>query len=95
MRLNAGAVSVGAKVYDGDRFSTKTGGMLLWRGDAATRELAGESEMVVRSGTDGAQGTEAELSKGTLAFRAARAAALEIVAREAHVRPAAEAPTIG
>jgi plasmid stabilization system protein ParE len=95
VRLNAGAVSAGATVYDGDRFSTAIGGMLLLRGDAATLELPEESEMIVRSGTDGAQGTETELSKGTLAFRAPRAAVLEIVARETHIRPAAEAPTIG
>jgi hypothetical protein len=93
--LNSAAVSEGATVYDGDHFSTETGGMLLLRGDATTLELAEESAVIVRSRASGAQSMEAELSKGTLVFRAARAAALEIAALEALIRPAEDARTIG
>ncbi len=92
--LNSGAVSAGATVYDRDRFSTETGGMLLLHSDAAMLELAEESEVMVRSRANGAQGTEAELGKGTLVFSAARAAALEIVVQEADVRPITDARTI-
>lgn len=92
--LNTGAVSAGATVYDGDHFSTEAGGMLLLRGDATILELAEESDMIARSRTDGAQGTEAQLNKGTLVFSAARAAALEIAAREARVRPMTDARTM-
>jgi hypothetical protein len=92
--LNAGAVSAGATVYDGDYFSTETGGMLLLRGNAVMLELAEESAVIVRSRANGAQGTEAELSKGTLVFTTTRAAALEIAAREARIRPIADARTI-
>src|SRR5260370_25723518 len=93
--LNSGALSEGATVYDGDHFSTEAGGMLRLRGNAATLELAGESTVIVRSGASSAQSTEAELSKGTLVFRTTRAAALEIAAQEALIRPAGDARTIG
>ena len=94
VHLYSGAVSAGATVYDGDRFSTETGGMLLLHSDGAMVELTGESAVTVRSQTSGAQGTEAELGKGTLVFSAARAAALEIVAREARIRPIADVRTV-
>jgi hypothetical protein len=94
VHLNSGAVSEGATVYDGDQFSTEAGGMLRLRGDSTMVDLAEESVMLVRSRANGAQGTAAELRKGTLVFRAARAAALEIAALEARVRPVADAPTI-
>jgi hypothetical protein len=94
VRLNSGAVSEGATVYDGDQFSTEAGGMLRLRGDSTMLDLAEESVMMVRSRGDRAQGTEAELSKGTVVFRAARAAALEITALEAQVRPVMDARTI-
>lgn len=93
--LNTSAVSAGTTVYDGDRFSTETGGMLLLRGDATMLELGEGSEVIVRSRANGAQGTEVELDRGTLAFSAARADALEIVAWQARIRPATEARTMG
>ena len=93
--LNNGAVSPGATVYDGDRFSTERGGMLLLRGDAAMLELGEEGEVVVRRSPNGAQGTAAELDKGTLVFTAARAVAVEVVSLEARVRPGAGSRTVG
>jgi hypothetical protein len=94
VHLNSGTVSEGATVYDGDQFSTEAGGMLRLRGDATMVDLAEESVMMVRSRANGVQGTEAELSKGTVVFRAARAAALEIAALEAQVHPVRDARTI-
>jgi len=93
--LNSAAVSEGATVYDGDRFSTEPGGMLLLRGDATTLDLAEESAVIVRSGANGAQNMVAELGRGTLVFRATRAAALEIAVLEALIRPLENAGTIG
>lgn len=93
--LNSAAVSEGATIYDGDHFSTEPGGMLLLRGDATALDLAEESDVIVRSGANGAQNMVAELGRGTLVFRAARAAALEIAALEALIRPAENARTIG
>src|SRR5919109_3274094 len=95
VHLNNGAVSPGATVYDGDRFSTERGGMLLLRGDAAMLELGEEGEVVVRRSPNGAQGTAAELDKGTLVFTAARAGAVEVVSLEARVRPGAGSRTVG
>jgi hypothetical protein len=93
--LNSAAVSEGATVYDGDYFSTEPRGMLLLRGGATTLDLAEESAVIVRSGANGAQNMVAELSKGTLVFRATRAAALEVAVLEALIRPAEDARTIG
>ena len=55
--LNNGAVSPGATVYDGDRFSTERGGMLLLRADAAMLELGDEGEVVVRRSVNDGLGT--------------------------------------
>ena len=95
VHLNNGVVSPGATVYDRDRFSSESGGMLLLHGNGAMLELEEESEVVGHSSANGAQGTAAELSKGTLVFSAARAAAVEVVALEAHFRPSADSKTMG
>jgi hypothetical protein len=92
--VNTSAVSEGTTVYDGDNFSTEAGGMLRLRGGAAALDLAEESELLVRSTGNGAQEITAELIEGTLIFSTAHQAALEIVARAAHMRPAAETRTI-
>ena len=93
--LNTGAASVGATVYDGDRFSTETGGSLLLRGTGATLQLRGESEVNLRSLPNGAQRIEADLNWGTLAFKSWLPAALEIVADDARIHPAGDGQTIG
>ncbi len=93
--LNNAAVSEGATVYDGDRCSTEAGGMMLLHGEAASLDLAEESAVLVRSRVNGEQSMQAELSRGTLVFRASRAAALEIAVLEALIRPAKDVPTIG
>jgi len=93
--LNSGAVSEGATVYDGDHFSTEAGGMLRVRCDATTLDLAEESDVIVRSRANGAQSMAAELSRGTLVFRAGQAAALEITALQALIRSAGDAGTTG
>jgi len=92
--LNASEVSVGATVYDGDQFTTETGGMLLLRGDALTLQLAEDSSVVVRGRTSEPLGTEAELTRGTLIFSAERANALEIAALSARISPVADARTV-
>jgi hypothetical protein len=95
VHLNNGVVSPGATVYDGDRFSTESGGMLLLRGDAAILELGEEGEVVVRRSANVGQGTAAELDKGTLIFSAARAVAVAVVALGARVIPGAGSRTVG
>lgn len=46
VHLNTTTVTVGATVYDGDRFSTESGGMLRLRSGTAGLELAEESVAV-------------------------------------------------
>jgi hypothetical protein len=92
--LNNTAVSEGTTVYDGDRCSTEGGGMMLLHGEAVSLDLAEESAVLVRSRVNGEQSMQAEMSRGTLVFRASRAAALEIAVLEALIRPANDVPTI-
>jgi hypothetical protein len=94
VHLNTTAVTVGATVYDGDRFSAETGGMLRLRSGTAGLELAEESVISVQNPANGAQGMEVELEKGTLAFRSERVVSLVVIAREASVRPASDTRTV-
>lgn len=94
VHLNTTAVTVGTTVYDGDRFSTGTGGMLRMRSGTAGLELAEESVVTVRNPVDATQGMEVELSKGTLAFSTGQAASLNVIAREASICPAADTRTV-
>lgn len=93
--LNSAAVSEGTTVYDGDHCSTEPGGMMLLRSEATSFDLAEDSAVIVRSQANGLQSMELEMSQGTLVFRAARAAALEIAVQEALIRPANDVRTIG
>ena len=94
VHLNTTAVTVGATVYDGDRFSTETGGMLRMRSGTTGLELAEASVISVQNPPNGVQGMEVELDKGTLVFSAARAASLNVIAREASIRPVADTRTV-
>src|SRR5260370_15157479 len=67
--LNSAAALEGATVYDGDRLSTETGGMVLLRGNATTLRLAEESAVIGRSGANRAQRMEMEIWRGTPVLR--------------------------
>jgi hypothetical protein len=90
-RLSAAAVSAGATVYDGDRLATDAQGALRLRSGAALLYLPGQSGVTLHSA---AAGTQASLTAGTLVFSAAKAAAMEIHADEARIRPAKDEPTV-
>ncbi len=92
--LDRSEVSAGTTVYDGDHFSTEPSGMLQLRGNAITLELAEASSALVRNKTSGAQGTQAELTTGTLIFTATRADALQVEALDARISPLADTTTI-
>lgn len=92
-RLNTTALTNGATVYDGDRFSTEAGGLLRVQIGPAILELAEASEVSVRYRANGAPGLETELGKGTLIFSTARAASLHVIALEASIRPVADTQT--
>jgi hypothetical protein len=94
-RLNNGAVSEGATVYEGDHISTEERGALRLLCKAALLELHEKSAALVRHVGGGAQGLEAqaELLQGTLVFSTAWPGKLEIEARAAHFRPAGNGRT--
>jgi hypothetical protein len=88
-------VSTGTTVYDGDRLSTEPDGLLRLRSGAAMFYLPGDSQITLRTEPNEQKGTVADLTAGTLVFSTARAAATDIRASNASIRPAADAPTIG
>jgi hypothetical protein len=88
---NAANVSTGASVYDGDRLSTESEGLLQFRAPSALVYLPGLSGVTLHGL---ANGTQAELRNGSLVFSTSRAAAMEVLADEAFIRPAADGPTI-
>jgi len=89
--FNASKVSVGATIYDGDRLSTESEGLLQFRGPGALLYLPGLSGVTLHGL---ANGTQAQLRTGSLVFSASKAAAMEILADEAFIRPAGDGPTV-
>src|SRR5437867_10738732 len=77
VHLNTIAVTAGATVYDGDQFSTETGGMLQLQSGTAGLGVAEESVVSVRNPPNGAHGIEVILYKGTLTFSSERVASLD------------------
>jgi len=89
--FNTARVSAGATVYDGDRLSTESEGLLQFRGAGSLLYLPGRSGVTLHRLPNG---TQAHLSTGGLIFSSARASAMEILANDAFIRPAADVPTV-
>ena len=89
--FNAAKVSAGATIYDGDGLSTEAEGALQFRGPAALVYLPGSSGVTLHGLPTG---TQAQLQTGTLVFSTSRSSAVEILADEALIRPAADGPTV-
>lgn len=93
--LGTGPLSVGTSIYDGDRLSTDADGALTFRGPAAMLYLAHDSRITLRRVSGKPFATHADMSTGTLAFTASKAASLEIFADAARIRAVADTPTVG
>jgi hypothetical protein len=89
--FNTARVSAGTTVYDGDRLSTESEGLLQFRGAGSLLYLPGRSGVTLHRLPNG---TQAHLSTGGLIFSSARASAMEILANDAFIRPAADVPTV-
>jgi hypothetical protein len=89
--FNDSKISAGATVYDGDRLSTESEGLLQFRGAGALLYLPALSGVTLHGLLNG---TQAHLRTGSLVFSTSRAAAMEVLADEAFVRPAADGPTV-
>ena len=89
--FNASRVFAGTTVYDGDRLSTETEGLLQFRGAGALLYLPGLSDVTLHGLPNGMQ---AQLRAGGLVFSSARTSAMEILANGAFIRPAADGPTV-
>jgi hypothetical protein len=89
--FNSAKVSAGATIYDGDGLSTEAEGALQFRSSGAQLYLPGASGVTLHGLTNG---TQAKLQIGTVVFYTASAAAMEIIADEAFIRPVADGPTV-
>jgi hypothetical protein len=89
--FKAAKVSAGATIYDGDGLSTEAEGALQFRGSAAVFYLPGSSDVTLHGLP---MGNQAQLQTGTVVFSTAKAAAMEILADGAFIRPFADGPTI-
>jgi hypothetical protein len=89
--FNAARASAGATVYDGDRLSTESEGLLQFRGAGSLLYLPGRSGVTLHRLPNG---TQAHLRTGGLVFSSATASAMEILANDAFIRPAADVPTV-
>jgi hypothetical protein len=89
--VSSGVVSPGATVFDGDYFTTTPTGRLRLRAGAAQLYLAGQSTLKLHAAPDG---TLAQLAAGTLVFSSSKAEAMDVEVAEAHIRPAADQPTV-
>jgi hypothetical protein len=89
--FNAARVSAGATVYDGDRLFTESEGQLQFRGAGSLLYLPGRSGVTLHRLPNG---TQAHLRTGGLVFSSATASAMEILANDAFIRPAADVPTV-
>lgn len=89
--LSSATVSAGTTVYDGDSLTTASDGLLRVRAGAAQLYLPGQSGVKLHSISGG---TLAQLTGGTLVFSSAKAAAMDIEIAQAHVRAAADQPTV-
>ena len=89
--FNTARVSAGTTVYDGDRLSTESEDLLQFRGAGSLLYLPGRSGATLHRLPNG---TQAHLSTGGLIFSSARASAMEILANDAFIRPAADVPTV-
>jgi hypothetical protein len=90
-----GAVSAGASVYDGDTLATSANGTLTLRATSSMIHLGTRSRVTLRSASAADKFTQFTLSAGSVMFATPQAAAIEIRANQADIRPAAQVPSSG
>jgi hypothetical protein len=93
--LSYGEVSAGASVYDGDTLATNADGTLTLRAASSMIHLGWQSRVTLRSASGADQCAQFTLTAGTVIFATPQAAAIEIRANQADIRPATQAPSSG
>jgi hypothetical protein len=83
--------TAGATLYDGDRLSTQSAGVLRLRSGASMLYLGGSSSVTLHQAEKGIQ---ADLTSGSAVFSSAQRNALRVQADGAQLRAATDAPTI-
>jgi hypothetical protein len=88
------AASDGSTIYEGDRLSTESSGVMRINSSTLTLQLGGQANLVLRRLGNSEGKIRAELASGTLVFSVAPTGSFVVAANDALVRPAAKAPTV-
>jgi hypothetical protein len=88
------AASEGSTIYQGDRLSTESGGLMRISSSGLALQLEAQSTLVLRHPANPEARTTAELASGTLVFSAARTGNIIVMADDALIRPATKGPAI-
>ena len=91
--LGEATASAGSTVYDGDRLSTESGGVMRISSPALALQLETQSGLVLRRTANPGASIRAELASGTVVFSAAQAN-ISVVADDALIRPTTKVPAI-
>jgi hypothetical protein len=86
--------SEGSTIYEGDRLSTDSGGLMRIDSPALRLQLDAQSTVTLRRAATPQADIMAELASGTLVFSAARDSNVLIVADDAMIRPIPNAPVV-
>jgi hypothetical protein len=81
------AASEGSTIYEGDRLSTESGGLLRVDSPALRLQLDAQSTLTLRRAAAPQTEIMAELASGTLVFSAAQDSNILVVADDAMIRP--------
>jgi hypothetical protein len=93
-RLGEAAVSVGSTIYDGDRLSTETGGVLRISSSALRLQLEAQSSVILRRAATPEDNIQAELGSGTVIFSTGQTGNIAVLADDALIRPVGHAFTL-
>lgn len=88
------AASEGSTIYEGDRLSTESAGVMRINSPGLTLQLDGQSSLVLHRPADPDGRIMADLASGTLVFSAARTCDFVVVADNAMIRPISNASVI-
>jgi hypothetical protein len=93
-QIGVAALSAGTSVYDGDRLSTDSEGMLRLTSPELTLQLEAQSALIVRSAATPDAAVAAELASGTMVFSVATAGKLVVSGDGASICAARNTPTV-
>lgn len=94
-RIGETVASEGSTVYEGDRLSTESGGLLRVNSPALQLQLDAQSTLTLRQTASPQADVVAELASGTLVFSVSSNGNFHVAADDATIRPMTNVPAVG